>query len=163
MQTRRTFLLAGSAATIATGAGAWSLFGDAAAEAGAFPLSLTEAEWRERLTPAEFDVLRDHGTEPAFSSPLDDEAREGTYHCAGCAQAVYRSADKFDSGTGWPSFTRAIDGAVGNSIDRSFLMTRTEEHCANCGGHLGHVFEDGPEPTGLRHCINGVALDFVPA
>ena len=163
MLSRRTFFLASAAATAATGAGAWSLFGGDPVEAGAFPLSLTEAEWRARLTPQEFDVLRDHGTEPAFSSPLNAEKRAGTFVCAGCAQAVYRSADKFESGTGWPSFTRAIDGAVGNAVDRSFLMTRTEEHCSNCGGHLGHVFEDGPPPTGLRHCINGVALDFVPA
>lgn len=129
-----------------------------------FPFSLSEEEWRERLSPEAFKVLRKHGTERAFTSPLNDEKREGVFHCAGCNNPLYASADKFDSGTGWPSFTKAVsDEAIGTREDRSFFMIRTEVHCANCGGHLGHVFPDGPAPTGKRHCINGVALRFQPA
>jgi peptide-methionine (R)-S-oxide reductase len=108
-------------------------------------------------------VLRHEGTERPFSSPLDREKRAGTFHCAGCDQALFASDTKFDSGTGWPSFYTYIDGALGTSVDNSLFMTRTEVHCSNCGGHQGHVFEDGPQPTGLRYCINGVALNFVAA
>ena len=127
------------------------------------PVRLTEAEWRNRLDPQEFAVLREEDTERAFTSPLNDEHRAGTFVCAGCELPVYRSETKFDSGTGWPSFSEAIRGAVATKEDRSlFLGVRTEVHCARCEGHLGHIFADGPAPTGNRHCINGVAMDFLP-
>lgn len=128
-----------------------------------FAVRLTPAQWRERLTARQFEVLRGEATEPRGSSPLLSEKRKGTYHCAGCNQAVFRSETKYDSGTGWPSFRAPIEGATETREDRSLLfMVRTEVHCSRCGGHLGHVFEDGPPPTGLRYCINGVALTFSP-
>jgi peptide-methionine (R)-S-oxide reductase len=120
----------------------------------------TDDDWREVLSPEQFRVLRKHGTERAGSSPLNAEKREGTFVCAGCGQPVYRSDTKFESGTGWPSFWAPIDGAVETTSDRSWFMTRTEVHCARCQGHLGHVFEDGPKPTGLRYCMNGAAMKF---
>jgi len=120
----------------------------------------TEAEWKATLSPSQFHVLRQHGTEPPFSHPLNGEKRSGTFHCAGCGTALFDAAAKFDSGTGWPSFFQPLDGAVETQSDRSLLMVRTEVHCSRCGGHLGHVFEDGPAPTGLRYCMNGTALDF---
>lgn len=132
-------------------------------EAATFAFVRTEDEWRDLLTPAQYRVLREHGTERAGSSPLDKVYDPGTYHCAGCDQPLFSSDTKFDSRTGWPSFYAPLEGAIGTSVDKSFFMTRTEVHCANCGGHLGHVFEDGPPPTGLRYCMNGVALKFVPA
>lgn len=146
------------------------MFGARGAVAGqSFPLTLSDEDWRARLTPAQYAVLRDHKTERAFTnalmgerSPLLNESRAGVYNCAGCGQALYRSDTKYDSRTGWPSFWDAIDGAVGTQTDRRFFMTRTEVHCANCGGHLGHIFDDGPAPTGKRHCINGLALTFTP-
>lgn len=128
-----------------------------------FPLTLTDAEWRKRLSPPQFYVLREHGTEAPHSSPLDREKRRGTFHCAACEQPLFASETKFDSGTGWPSFYRPLEGRIGTSEDRSFFMVRTEVHCANCGGHLGHVFDDGPPPTGLRYCMNGISLSFKPA
>ncbi len=129
-----------------------------------FPITKTEAQWRRQLTRAEFRILREAGTERAYSSPLDKEKRKGTFVCAGCGNRLYSSAHKYDSGTGWPSFYKPIDkGAVGTSVDYKIGYPRTEVHCADCGGHLGHIFGDGPRPTGKRHCINGLAMDFVPA
>lgn len=125
--------------------------------------NMTESEWKDRLTAAEFNVLRKEGTERPFTSPLNAEKREGTYVCAGCELPLFTTDQKFDSGTGWPSFFDVIDGAVGTKTDRKLFMARTEYHCARCGGHQGHVFKDGPAPTGLRYCNNGVALDFVEA
>ena len=123
--------------------------------------NLTADEWRKRLTPEQFRVLREHGTERAGSSPLDKEKRAGLYHCAGCDLELYDAAHKYDSGTGWPSFYQPIrPEAIGTSEDRGWLGVRTEVHCARCKGHLGHVFEDGPKPTGLRYCMNGVAMVF---
>ena len=130
--------------------------------AKSFPLMLSEEEWRAKLPPAQFRVLREHGTERAGSSPLDKQYGPGVYHCAGCGQALFSSDTKFNSGTGWPSFSAPLDGAVETETDRSFLMTRTEVHCSRCGGHLGHVFDDGPAPTGQRYCMNGVSLNFRP-
>lgn len=121
----------------------------------------TEAEWRQQLTPEQYYVLREHGTERAGTSPLDGEKRTGTFKCAGCGRELFSSEAKFDSGTGWPSFYQPLEAdAVSEHKDRSFFMVRTEVRCADCGGHLGHVFPDGPKPTGLRYCMNGAALDF---
>ena len=156
---RRSLVLGGTATLI----GAQTMGVHSSAEAAkAFEVVRTDAEWRRLLTPAQFDVLRKHGTERAFSSPLDGEKRAGDYLCAGCDLELYRSADKFDSGTGWPSFNRPIEGAVGTSEDKGWFTTRTEVHCGRCGGHHGHVFDDGPKPTGLRYCMNGVAMKFRP-
>ena len=121
-----------------------------------------ETDWQQRLTPEQYRVLRKHGTERAGSSPLNAEKRPGTFVCAGCGQKLFASASKYESGSGWPSFWAPIDGAVATTTDRSWLMTRTEVHCAPCQGHLGHVFEDGPQPTGQRYCMNGAAMGFVP-
>jgi peptide-methionine (R)-S-oxide reductase len=126
-----------------------------------FEVAKSDAEWRKQLTPAQYEVLRDHGTERAGTSPLDKEYGKGGYRCAGCDLPLFTSETKFDSRTGWPSFWTPIDDAVGTTTDRKFFMVRTEVHCRRCGGHLGHVFEDGPEPTGLRYCMNGVAMRFV--
>jgi len=128
-----------------------------------FPVSKTEAEWRAILRPDAYRVLREHGTERAGSSPLNNEKRAGTFTCAGCGTQLFQADTKFESGTGWPSFFAPMDGAVATTTDRSFFMTRIEVHCATCGGHLGHVFPDGPPPTGQRYCMNGVSLGFVPA
>ena len=157
---RRRFLslLGLGTATVALGA-----CGATPAQAKGFPVSRSEAEWRKRLTSQQFAVLRQEATERPFSSPLDKEKRTGVFACAGCGNALYASRTKFDSGTGWPSFWAAIPGAVGTRTDRKLLYPRTEVHCADCGGHLGHIFDDGPRPTGKRHCINGVALVFKPA
>ena len=125
-----------------------------------FPVAMSEEEWRHKLTAAQYRVLREHGTERAGSSPLDKEYADGVYHCAACGQPLFASNAKFNSGTGWPSYSSPLDQAVETQADRSFFMTRTEVHCSRCGGHLGHVFDDGPQPTGLRYCMNGSALEF---
>jgi peptide-methionine (R)-S-oxide reductase len=122
----------------------------------------TDADWKTTLTPEQFHVLREHGTERAGTSPLNREKRDGTFNCAGCGAPLFSSETKFESGTGWPSFYLPIEGAIATTTDRSYGMTRVEVHCAQCGGHLGHVFPDGPPPTGDRYCMNGVALDFEP-
>jgi peptide-methionine (R)-S-oxide reductase len=127
-----------------------------------FAVARSDEEWRRELSPDEYRVLRQHGTERAGSSHLDKQYGEGVYHCAGCGQPLFPSNTKFDSGTGWPSFWAPLDEAVATETDRSLFMTRTEVHCSRCGGHLGHVFDDGPQPTGQRYCMNGVALDFHP-
>jgi peptide-methionine (R)-S-oxide reductase len=123
---------------------------------------LSDADWRKRLRPQAYDVLRKQGTERAGTSPLNHEKRKGTFACTGCGLPLFSSDTKFESGTGWPSFYQPLPGAVGTTQDRSFFMVRTEVHCSRCLGHLGHVFDDGPPPTGLRYCMNGVALKFVP-
>lgn len=128
-----------------------------------FPIEKTKAAWKKELTDAEYYVLREAATENPFTSELLNNKKEGTYVCAACATPLFKSTTKFDSGTGWPSFYEEIEGNVGYDVDYKIGYKRTEEHCATCGGHLGHVFEDGPAPTGLRHCINGVALNFIPS
>ncbi|HET6159627.1 MAG TPA: peptide-methionine (R)-S-oxide reductase MsrB [Dongiaceae bacterium] len=128
-----------------------------------FEVTHSDDEWRKLLTPEQYAVLREAGTEPAFSSPLLHEERRGNFACAGCDLDLFSSTTKFDSGTGWPSFWAPLDNAVGETKDTSFFVVRTAVHCRRCGGHLGHVFDDGPQPTGLRYCMNGVALTFKPA
>lgn len=156
----RRFFLGG----IATGAMAlgWWRLGLGTAEA-AYPYALSDAEWRNRLSPLAYNVLRKQATEHPFTSPLNKEHRAGIFACAGCGQKLFSSKTKFDSGTGWPSFYAPLPKAVGTSRDFALGYPRTEVHCARCGGHLGHVFDDGPKPTGLRYCMNGVALSFVAA
>jgi peptide-methionine (R)-S-oxide reductase len=159
MFTRRFLLKFG--AGLAVSAAAVRPFSMRAAEA--FEVVHSDAEWRELLTPEQFAVLRESATERPFTSPLLDEHRRGTFVCAGCAHELFASDTKFESGTGWPSFWAPLDNAVGTEADGSLGMMRTAVHCARCGGHLGHVFDDGPPPTGLRYCMNGVALAFKPA
>ena len=157
---RRAWLVGG--ASVALLAGLW-LLRDEPVNAGAFEFAKTDEEWRRLLGPAAYKVLRQHGTERPYSSPLNDEKRKGTFACAGCELPLFSSDTKFESGTGWPSFYQPLGNAIGTSTDRSLIVPRTEVHCRRCGGHLGHVFQDGPRPTGLRYCINGVALRFKPA
>jgi len=133
-----------------------------ATDTEAFPVTHTDEEWRAKLSPAQYQVLRKHGTERAGTSPLNAEKRHGRFICAACGQELFASEAKFESGTGWPSFYQPLEGAVATSEDRSLFMTRTEVHCSRCGGHLGHVFDDGPRPTGQRYCMNGAAMDFKP-
>jgi len=142
--------------------GLMSMFGAEKKQDESFPFQLTDAEWRARLTPEQYRILRGHGTERAGSCALNYEKRAGTFSCAGCGQKLFKSGKKFESGTGWPSFDQPLEGSVGTTKDRSYGMLRVEVHCANCGGHLGHVFPDGPPPTGLRYCINGEAMNFEP-
>ncbi|CAD6560027.1 Peptide methionine sulfoxide reductase MsrB [Paraburkholderia hiiakae] len=175
MDIRRRLLLSGGGALAAMAAlGQWRVRAaqagsDTAAASSAtsgpaehFAVVHTEAEWRRLLTPAQYEVLRNAGTERQFTSPLNNEHRTGTFACAGCATNLFASSTKFDSGTGWPSFYAPLPHAVVEHEDRSFGMVRTEVHCHCCGGHLGHVFDDGPKPTGLRYCMNGVAMTFKP-
>ncbi len=141
-----------------------SLFATKPKPAQSFAFALTDAEWRAKLSPEQYKVMRGHGTERACTSPLNAEKRPGRYECAGCGQALFGTNAKFESGTGWPSFSEPVQpGAVATTDDRAFGMLRTEVHCSNCGSHLGHVFPDGPPPTGQRYCMNGVSLDFKPA
>jgi peptide-methionine (R)-S-oxide reductase len=133
------------------------------AAAKTWRVSYTEAEWRKRLTSDEYHILREAGTERPFTSPLDEEHRKGTFQCKGCANELFGSRTKYDSHTGWPSFWKPLPGGVGTSTDRKLGYPRTEVHCADCGGHLGHVFDDGPRPTGKRYCMNGLAMRFRPA
>ncbi len=149
---RRVFL-AGLMGTAACGA----------APAFGFEVTKSDAEWKKLLSPAAYQVLRHEDTEPPFTSPLNKEHRDGVFACAGCSLDLYSSSTKFESGTGWPSFWRPLPNAIGTSTDRKLGMARTEVHCRRCGGHLGHVFDDGPPPTGLRYCMNGVAMTFKPA
>lgn len=158
---RRTLLGTGAVAVSAIAFGMTQGFGDPAqAKAKQFPVSFSEAEWKKRLTPQQFAILRQEATERPYSSPLDKEKRKGLFSCAGCNQRLFTSATKFNSGTGWPSFWRPLPGAVGTSTDYLLGYPRTEVHCARCGGHLGHVFDDGPPPTGKRYCTNGAAMTF---
>jgi peptide-methionine (R)-S-oxide reductase len=156
---RRALLVGGGGALAA----AWLWPRGVAAAPEHFALALSDAEWRKRLSPDAYQVLRQEGTERPFTSPLLNEHRQGSFHCAGCNLPNFSSATKFESGTGWPSFYQPIEGNVGKTEDRTFGMVRTEVHCRRCGGHLGHVFDDGPKPTGLRYCIDGFGLVFHPA
>jgi peptide-methionine (R)-S-oxide reductase len=158
---RRMLLGSAAMAGLAGALGFWRPdVAEAARPAG--PYKLSDAQWRERLSPFAYQVLREAATERPYTSPLNDEHRKGKFHCAGCNWPLYDAATKFDSGTGWPSFYRPLPKAIGTSKDYDLGYARVEVHCANCGGHLGHVFEDGPKPTGLRYCMNGVALRFRP-
>lgn len=161
---RRTFLLGSAAIAVVAGfVVSRRLTIAAPALAETFEVTKTDAQWRAILSPAAFAVLRQEDTEPPGTSPLLNEHRKGIFHCAGCDLAAYSSDTKYDSGTGWPSFWDALPNSIGTNVDTSLLMTRTEVHCRRCGGHFGHIFDDGPPPTGKRHCINGLALTFRPA
>ena len=161
---KRDLLIGSLTGTASVMALAWGLSGKKSfANEGDFEITKTEEEWRAQLSEIQFQVLRKEDTERPFTSPLNDEKRIGLFHCAGCDLPLYDSKTKFDSGTGWPSFYEALENAVGTREDNSFFMKRTEVHCRRCGGHQGHIFDDGPPPTGKRHCINGVSLKFMPA
>jgi peptide-methionine (R)-S-oxide reductase len=158
-KTRRTFMLASGTWTAIAVFGAVRPLAAAAAEV--FEVTRTEAEWKKLLSPNQYAVLREESTERPYSSPLNDEHRDGKFACVGCGLELFSSKTKFDSKTGWPSFWQPLDRAVGQRKDFTLGMARTEVHCRRCGGHLGHVFEDGPKPTGLRYCMNGVAMRFI--
>jgi peptide-methionine (R)-S-oxide reductase len=157
MMTRRTAVSSLSALAASLGLGGAS----EAASPSSFEFTLSDADWKKRLSPEAYYVLREHGTERAGTSPLDKTYKPGVYNCAGCDLPLFPSETKYDSTTGWPSFWKPLDNAIGTSIDKSFFSVRTEVHCRRCGGHLGHVFDDGPKPTGLRYCMNGVSLAFI--
>jgi peptide-methionine (R)-S-oxide reductase len=164
MSTRRQFIVAAGAGLGLTPVIAWLSSPNvvnADNSIARFAVEKSEREWREQLTREQYRVLRDGGTERAGSSQLNEEDREGTFLCAGCDQDLFSSGTKYESGTGWPSFWQPLEGAVGTNVDRSWFMVRTEVHCSNCGGHLGHVFTDGPAPTGERYCMNGVSMTFM--
>ncbi|HZS63860.1 MAG TPA: peptide-methionine (R)-S-oxide reductase MsrB [Xanthobacteraceae bacterium] len=163
MQYTRRLILAAGAGFAAFAWVRWPRKAAAVTGAETFEVQKSDEEWRRILTPAQYRVLRHEGTEPAGSSPLEHEKRKGIFACAGCDLPLFSSDTKFDSGTGWPSFYRPLPDAVRTKEDTSYFMVRTEVHCRRCGGHLGHVFHDGPPPTGLRYCMNGVSLKFVPA
>lgn len=162
MITRRTFSGVSLAALGSVLAGSAFLSKGRAATPDKFEITKTAEEWRKILTPQQYHILREHGTEHPFTSPLDKNYQSGIYNCVGCDLALYSSETKYDSRTGWPSFYKAIENSVGTAQDNLLFYTRTEVHCRRCGGHLGHIFPDGPPPTGMRHCINGVALKFIP-
>lgn len=161
---RRTALVVGASAFgwALTSVLAWPARLAQAAEAGKFEFTLPDEEWRKRLTPNQYAVLRKEGTERPYSSPLNEEHRDGKFSCAGCNLDAFSSKTKFDSKTGWPSFWQPLPNAVGQTEDKTLGMARTEVHCRRCGGHFGHVFDDGPKPTGLRYCMNGLSLKFTP-
>ncbi len=163
MMNRRKLILLGSTAAVVVVAARAMRVTKPAQAAQKFEVMHTDAEWHKLLTPAQYDILREQGTEAPFSSPLLNEHRAGTFNCAGCALPLYSSTTKFDSGTGWPSFWQPLPNAVQTADDNSLGMDRTEVHCRRCGGHLGHVFPDGPPPTGMRYCMDGLALTFTPA
>ena len=164
MASRRQFLFVAGAtlglAPIAAWLGSPTMANSPSGEI--FPVQKTDAEWRTALTDEQYEVLREHATERAGTSPLNYEKRRGTFVCAGCGQPLFSSETKFESGTGWPSFYKPLDHAVATTVDKSYFMVRTEVHCARCGGHLGHLFPDGPKPTGERFCMNGAAMTFTP-
>ncbi len=166
MSNRRQFLTIVGASVVLTPVVAWlsrlRLAEPTAGAAARFPVEKTDVVWRTQLGPDPYYVLRKAGTERPFSSPLNHETRKGRFACVACDLPLFSSASKYDSGTGWPSFWEALDGAVGTAVDQGLFMVRTEVHCARCGGHLGHLFPDGPRPTGQRYCMNGVAMTFTP-
>jgi peptide-methionine (R)-S-oxide reductase len=163
MTNRRTIVGVIAAAGAALFGLRWMNDEEAMAETKTFEVTKTAEQWKRQLTPSQYNVLRNHGTERPGTSPLNQEKRKGVFACAGCDLPLFSSDTKYESGTGWPSFWQPLPDAVGTKSDRSTLMNRTEVHCHRCGGHLGHVFEDGPKPTGLRYCMNGVAMTFKPA
>ncbi|VEA67635.1 Peptide methionine sulfoxide reductase MsrB [Serratia plymuthica] len=162
MINRRRFILVGGGLSAAFALGLVPGRAALAAPIAQFEVNYTDQQWHARLTAAQYHILREEGTERPYSSPLNDEHRDGVFSCAGCDLPLFSSGAKFDSHTGWPSFYQPLDHAVAQRQDRSFGMVRNEVHCRRCGGHLGHVFDDGPQPTGLRYCMNGLALSFAP-